>query len=627
VSLMSNEENKNEELKKASQTQGMTSRRMTFGRGTSGEKAKDFKKALGALLRYLRPDRFGLIIVILLSVLTAIGTAVTPFFIVILGGIIERSVYQGTAIPMDEIIRYSFMGGGIIILAVVFRYLRSFVMATITHRTLKRLRQDISQKINRLPLSYFDKQSYGDVLSRITNDVDTIGQSFNQSVTTVISSFVLMIGLIVMMFVSHWSMALVSITVIPVSFFIIIVLVKFSQKYFKRMFKSLGQMNGHIEEIYSGHEVVLAYGAQKEAAKKFEEHNEELFKTSFRGNFFSGLMFPVMNFVANLALVAVSLFGALMFINSGDPYMFGIIVGFMLYVRLFTNTLPELAQVATSVQTAAAASERVFEFLKENELSEEKSTGKNAPVCLSDFKGAVEFKNVSFGYEEGKKVINDFSVKVSPGQKIAIVGPTGAGKTTIVNLLMRFYEVCDGDILIDGVSIKDMTRAQVASLFGMVLQDTWIFDGTFKENIIYAKDGVSEDEVRQAAINAGIDHFIKSQPLGYEMLLDENTSISAGQKQLVTIARVIIENAPMLILDEATSAVDTRTEVLIQEAMDKISKGRTSFIIAHRLSTIKNADIILVMNNGDIVEQGSHEQLMKLDGKYAELYKSQFDRV
>ncbi|MCL2556496.1 MAG: ABC transporter ATP-binding protein/permease [Firmicutes bacterium] len=615
-----NNNSKNEEIR----PQGVGSRRMAFGRGTSGEKPKDFKKALGTLLRYLKPDTFGLILVIFLSVVTAVGTAIVPYFILILGNIIESAIANGNPIPIDQIITNALIAAGVIVAVVIFRYLRSFVMATITHRTLKRLRGDINTKINRLPLKYFDKQSYGDVLSRITNDVDTIGQSFNQSVTTVISSFVLMIGLIVMMFISHWQMAFVSIAVIPVSFLTIIILVKFSQKYFKRMFKSLGQMNGHIEEIYSGHEVVLAYGAQKEAANKFEEHNEELFKTSFRGNFFSGLMFPVMNFVANLALVAVSLFGALMFINSGDYYMFGIIVGFMLYVRLFTNTLPELAQVATSIQTAAAASERVFEFLGEEELISEE--GKDI-ISLSDFKGEVEFKNVSFGYEEGNKVINNFSVKVEPGQKIAIVGPTGAGKTTIVNLLMRFYEINEGDILIDGVSIKDMTRAQVASLFAMVLQDTWIFDGTFKDNIIYAKEGVTDEDVRAAAQNAGIDHFIKSQPLGYDMLLDENTSISAGQKQLVTIARAIIENAPMLILDEATSAVDTRTEVLIQEAMDKISKGRTSFIIAHRLSTIKNTDIILVMNGGDIVEQGSHRQLMELGGRYAELYKSQFERV
>jgi len=626
MSYNNNDNSKNEN----SHHQGAAGRRMTFGRGTAGEKPKNFKKALGTLLRYLRPDILGLIAVIFLSIISAAGTVAAPYFVMILGEIIETAVNNGSAIPMNEIITTAAIAAGVILLVVVFRYLRSFLMATITHKTLQRLRGDINKKINRLPLRYFDKQSYGDVLSRITNDVDTIGQSFNQAVTTVVQSVALMIGLIIIMFISHWQMALVSIGVVPVSFLIIIILVKFSQKYFKKMFKSLGQMNGHIEEIYSGHEVVMAYGAQKGASEKFEELNTELFKAAFRGNFFSGLMFPVMNFVANLALVVVSLFGAILFINSGDSYMFAVIVAFMLYVRLFTNTLPELAQVATSVQTAAAASERVFEFLGEKELAGEEGKGlaiSYTDLILKNFRGEVEFKNVSFAYEEGANVINNFSMLAKPGQKIAIVGPTGAGKTTIVNLLMRFYEIDDGDILIDGVSIKDLTRAQVASLFGMVLQDTWIFDGTFKENIVYAKDGVSENEVKAAAQSAGIDHFIKSQPLGYEMLLDENTSISAGQKQLVTIARVIIENAPMLILDEATSAVDTRTEVLIQEAMDKISHNKTSFIIAHRLSTIKNADIILVMNNGDIVEQGSHNELMSLGGHYSELYKSQFERI
>jgi len=620
MSNHSNENSKNEALRH----QGAAGRRMAFGRGTAGEKPKNFKKALGTLLCYLKPDRFGLIAVIFLSIISAAGTVIAPFFVMILGDIIQTAVHNGNSVPMDQIILTAAIGAAIILGVVLFRYFRSFLMATITHKTLKRLRGDINKKINRLPLRYFDKQSYGDVLSRITNDIDTIGQSFNQAVTTVVQSLALMTGLIIIMFISHWQMALVSIGIVPISFLIIIILVKFSQKYFKRMFKSLGQMNGHIEEIYSGHEVVMAYGAQRDASRKFEELNGELFKASFRGNFFSGLMFPIMNFVANLALVVVSLFGAILFINSGDPYMFAVIVAFILYVRMFTNTLPELAQVATSVQTAAAASERVFEFLNEEELGSEADKD---GIILSEFRGEIEFKNVSFGYDEGTKVINDFSMKAKPGQKIAIVGPTGAGKTTIVNLLMRFYEIDGGDILIDGVSIKDFTRAQIAGLFGMVLQDTWIFDGSFKENIVYAKEGIGDNEVRAAAQSAGIDHFIMTQPLGYEMLLDENTSISAGQKQLVTIARVIIENAPMLILDEATSAVDTRTEVLIQEAMDKISRGKTAFIIAHRLSTIKNADIILVVKNGGIVEQGSHDELMNLGGHYSDLYKSQFERV
>jgi len=599
--------------------------RMGFMRGgPPGGKPKNFKKAVGSLFGYLGKSMPALLLVMFMSVLTAAAAAVVPVFVRILMDVIDDGVrYTGT-VDTGRIFTNSIILVAVIGTTMLISYIRSFIMAGITHKTAKRLRTDINAKINRLPLSYFDVQSYGDVLSRITNDVDTIGQSLNNSINTLLHSTTLVIGLIVMMFITSWSMALIAVTTVPVSFVLIFIIVRYSQKHFKNAFKNLGQMNGHIEEIYSGHEVVLAYGGQESAKEQFEQINDRLYTASFKGNFLSSLMFPMMNFIANLGLIAVGIFGAAMFVGGRMGITPGTIVAFILFVRLFANSLPELAQVASNLQSAAAASERVFEFLGQEELESEAD---KPSVFIKDFKGQVEFKNVEFSYKEGKKVINDFSVSIAPGQKVAIVGPTGAGKTTLVNLLMRFYETCGGDIFIDGVSIKDMTRAQVHSLFGMVLQDTWLFEGTVKENIAYAKANAGEQEIRTAAENAGVDHFIRSQPKGYDMVLNESVSLSAGQKQLITIARAIVENAPMLILDEATSAVDTRTEVLIQAAMDKLTKGRTSFIIAHRLSTIKNADIILVMRGGDIVEQGSHEQLMQAGGFYSELYSSQFERV
>ena len=515
-----------------------------------------------------------------------------------------------------------------IILAIIyltsslFVYIQGLIMAYVGIGYSKRLRQSISIKINKLPLKYFDSHETGDVLSRVTNDVDTIGINMSNTITSLVSQVTMFLGSIVMMFVTNWIMALTAILASIFGFIFSFFLLKKSQKYFVQRQKELGDLNGHIEEIYSGHNVVKVYNGEEQALKEFDEINNRLFDCNRKSQFLSGIMQPIMSFIGNFGYVAVCVVGALLVIN--DMTTFGVIVAFMIYVRLFTNPLSRIAQAMTTMQSVLAAAERVFEFTSEEELSDEsKLKGK---IKKSDARGNIEFKNVSFGYEKGKTIINDFSANVKSGEKIAIVGPTGAGKTTMVNLLMKFYEINSGDIIIDGVSIKDLPRENVHELFCMVLQNTWLFDGSIKDNIKYNSHDVSDETIWEACRIVGIDHFINTLPGGLDSIVGDNDVISSGQKQLITIARGMIEDAPFLILDEATSNVDTRTEELVQKAMDKLMYGRTSFIIAHRLSTIKNADLILVMDEGNIVEQGCHEDLLKKNGFYAKLYNSQFQK-
>lgn len=509
------------------------------------------------------------------------------------------------------------------LVSALFNYIESILMTITANNFARKLRTNISVKINKLPLKYFDTHETGDVLSRVTNDVDTIAQNMNQSLATLVTSLTLFLGSILMMFITNWIMALTAIISSLIGFCLMIVILAKSQKYFTERQVELGNLNGYIEEIYSGHNVVKAYNGDKLANREFDELNQKLYECNRKSQFLSGIMQPIMMFVGNFGYVAVCIVGALLVMN--DVIAFGVIVAFMIYVRLFTNPLSQIAQAMTSLQSTAAASERVFDFLDEVEMTDESNLKKK--LNKNKVKGEIEFKHVKFGYDESRTIIQDFSVKVKPGEKIAIVGPTGAGKTTMVNLLMKFYEINSGEILIDGVSIKDLTRENIHDLFVMVLQDTWVFDGTIRDNIKFNKKGVTDEEIMEACKTVGVDHFIKTLPGGLDAKVGDNDAISGGQKQLLTIARGMIEDAPFLILDEATSNVDTRTEELVQKAMDKLTKGKTSFIIAHRLSTIKNADLILVMKDGNIVEQGTHNALLKKNGFYADLYNSQFDLI
>ena len=508
------------------------------------------------------------------------------------------------------------------LLSAIFGYIQSYSMTTVSNGFAKDLRTRISVKINKLPLKFFDSHEIGDILSRVTNDVDTIAQNLNQSLATLISSVTLFIGSIIMMFTTNWVMAITAILSTLFGFTFMISILKKSQKYFIARQEELGNINGHIEEIYSGHNVVECYNAKGEVTKTFDELNGRLRECNKKSQFLSGLMQPMMGFIGNFGYVMVCIVGALLTMKG--HITFGVIVAFMIYVRLFTNPLSQIAQAMTSLQTTAAASERVFEFLDEKEMTDE--SNKTKVLDKTKVKGDIEFKNVKFGYDDSRLIIKDFSASAHPGEKVAIVGPTGAGKTTMVNLLMKFYEINSGDILIDGVSIRDLTRENIHDLFVMVLQDTWLFDGTIRDNIKFNQENITDEEIWAACKTVGVDHFIKTLPGGLDCVIGENDSISGGQKQLLTIARGMIENAPFLILDEATSNVDTRTEELVQKAMDKLMEGRTSFIIAHRLSTIKNANLILVMNEGNIIEQGTHEELMKKNGFYADLYNSQFKK-
>ncbi len=588
------------------------------------EKPKNFKKSIGKLLLYCKRYWWIMALALALAMAGAILTVMGPDYIKQLTNELTNALgniaqgIPGRDVDLDFIWDIGLFLIIIYVLGAIFNIIEGLIMATVTNKMTKRMRTDIAHKINRLPLKYLDSRSYGDILSRVTNDVDLIGQTLNNSLSTLVGSITLFIGSLIMMFVTNWIMALTAIASTIIGFGLMSVIMSKSQKYFTQQQNSLGAINGHIEEIYSGHNVVKAYNGEKGAKQTFDNINKQLYTSAWKSQFLSGLMMPLMQFIGNFGYVAVCIVGALLAVNGIID--FGVIAAFIIYVRLFTQPLSQIAQAFTNLQSASAGCERVFEFLEEKEMADET----NKTEKIENVKGNVEFKHVRFGYNPDKPVIKDFSASIKAGQKVAIVGPTGAGKTTLVNLLMRFYDVDSGTIEIDGVSTQDMKRENVHELFSMVLQDTWIFNGTVKENIIYDKENVTDEQVVNAAKACGLDHFIRTLPKGYDTVLDENTSISAGQKQLLTITRAMIQNGPMLILDEATSSVDTRTEILIQQAMDKLTEGRTSFVIAHRLSTIKNADLILVMKDGDIIESGTHDELLKQNGFYAELYNSQF---
>ena len=580
------------------------------------EKAKDFKTAIKRILVYSKKFIPALILASVLAIFSAIGRLIGPGK---LGEITDL---------IDPRIHDSFLWGDVVKIAITLliiyavsflsTYVMNIILGRVAFKVSQNLRTDISRKINKLPLSYLDNTPYGDVLSRINNDVDTIGNTLMDSSATFISSIVMLVGSLVMMFVTNWIMALSAVLATILGFLLMVLIINKSQKYFIMQQENLGELNGLIEEDYSGQTVIKSYNAEKETQKKFDEVNNKLRISSWKSQFTSGIMQPLMGFISDFGYVVVCIVGAILVLN--DKIGFGVIVSFMIYVRLFTNPLAQLAQTLSQLQRTAASAERVFGFLDEKELADES----NKPAIKMDLKGNVEFKNVKFGYTKDKEIIHNFSAKINAGEKVALVGPTGAGKTTIVNLLMRFYELNGGDIEIDGVKISDLKREELHNMFSMVLQDTWIFNGTVRENLVYNKKGLTEEDIWSACTACGIDHFIKTLPHGLDTILNDNTTISAGQKQLFTIARAMLQNSPMLILDEATSNVDTRTEELIQVAMDKLMKDRTSFVIAHRLSTIKNANLILVLNNGDIIEQGTHEELLKQNGFYAKLYNSQF---
>ncbi len=579
------------------------------------EKPKDFKGSMGKLIKYSKKFIPIVVVSILLAVLgTALSLAVpqqiskiTDVIEVGLVGAIDFSLLKNLALILLMVLAFSF----------IFSYSQAFIMASVTQNVEKNLRRDMSEKINRLPLKYYDNTTYGDVLSRITNDVDTLGRTMQQSLPQLISGVILLVGSTVLMFTTNWILALVGIFSSIIGFFFVVLIMKKSQKYFRAQQRELGKINGQIEEVFAGHQTVKLYNGENNEKKKFQETNEKLREVGQKAQFISSLMQPIMAFVGNLGYVAVCVVGGALAFSG--VIKFSVIVAFMMYVRMFSQPLSTLAQAFNQLQSTAAASERVFEFLEESEMSVEYDG-----VTLKNIKGNIDFENVKFSYVEGKPIVKGFSANIKAGQKIAIVGPTGAGKTTLVNLLMRFYEVDSGDIKIDGVPVSNLTRSNIHDLFGMVLQDTWLFEGTILDNIVYSKKGVSLETVKSVCKEIGIHHFIKNLKDGYNTVLNAESSLSQGQKQLITIARAMIENAPMIILDEATSSIDTRTEQQIQRAMDKVTKGRTSFIIAHRLSTIKNADVIFVMKGGDILENGSHQELMAKGGFYYELYNSQF---
>ena len=593
------------------------------------EKPKNFKKAMGKLIAFVKPFFVPIIIALVFAVAGTVLNLVGPNILSDLTDLIGASFAYIPAqgidavfpVDFDEVFRLCMTLVGIYGAGLICSYVQGLIMATVTQKNSKNLRTAISEKINRLPLKYYDSNSIGDVLSRVTNDVDTIGQTLNQSVATFVTAIVLLLGSIVMMFITNWIMAFTAIAASLIGFAFTFLIMGRSQKYFARQQAYLGEINGHIEETYAGHNVVKAYNAEHNVKRVFNDINYRLYTSAWKSQFLSGLMMPLMAFIGNFGYVAVCVVGAVL-VAEGH-IAFGVVIAFTLYVRLFTSPLQQLSQAFTSMQSAAAASERVFEFLDETELSDE--SGKTRFLSPKDVKGDVAFENVRFGYDPGRIIIHDFSAQAKAGQKIAIVGPTGAGKTTMVNLLMRFYELDGGCIKIDGIPTNELTRANVHDLFCMVLQDTWLFEGTIRENVVYSKENVTDEEVVRACKAVGLHHFVMTLPKGYDTVLDDKANLSAGQKQLVTIARAMIENAPMLILDEATSSVDTRTEELIQRAMDKLTEGRTSFIIAHRLSTIRNADLILVMKDGDIIEKGNHEELFAKKGFYADLYNSQFE--
>ena len=600
-----------------------------MGRGGAVEKPQDFGKVMGKLVRFCRKYVPAIIIALVLGAAGTICQIIGPDKLKDMTNEITKglpAVVHGkpvlNSIDMGAVARIGWLLVVLYVGYALLSYIQSWMMATVTQRAAQELRESISKKINKLPLSYFDKVSYGDVLSRITNDVDAIGQTLGQSLGSLITSATLFVGALVMMFYDNWIMALCAIGSSIIGLIIMMVIMKASQKYFTRQQVALGDVNGHVEEMYAGHTIVKAYNGEADSIRRFERYNADLYDSGWKSQFLSGLMMPLMNFVGNFGYVVVCVVGAALAMDG--QIEFGVIVAFMMYIRLFTQPLSQFAQAFQNLQRCAAASERVFGFLEESEMADE--SGKQALLGAQghEVHGDVEFSHVRFEYEAGKPIINDFSASVSSGQKVAIVGPTGAGKTTMVNLLMRFCEIAGGSIAIDGVDTKSVPRWNVHDQFSMVLQDTWIFNGTVRENIAYSKPGVTDERIISACKAVGLHHYIMSLPNGYDTVLDENSSLSAGQKQLLTIARAMVQDAPILILDEATSSVDTRTEELIQKAMDALTVDRTSFVIAHRLSTIRDADMILVMNHGDVIERGTHEELLAAGGFYADLYNSQF---
>ena len=643
------------------------------GMGT-GEKAKDFKGTVKKLIKYLSDFRWQMLMVLVFAIGSTIFAIASPK---ILGGAtnqivddyvnmkayeaITSKLPKGVSLPagttgadvlnrlpnkseiekqipssqlesikkldlshrpefhFDTIWRIIILLVGMYVLSAIFRYIQTWIMTQVTQTVTFRMRQQLSEKINRLPLSYFDKQTYGEVLSRITNDVDTISQTLNQSLSQILTSTVTVLGILVMMFSISWQMSLVALLVLPLAGGVITLIAKSSQKQFLRQQTQLGELNGHIEEMYGGHQVMRVFNGQKKSIAKFSKINNRLQESAWKAQFFSGLIHPIINFISNIGYVAMTILGGWLAING--RLKIGDIQAFIQYVDQFNQPLVQVANIANILQSTAAAAERVFEFLDEPEEAVES----NNLVKLPNVKGEVEFDNVVFGYKPDQTIIKGLSAHIKPGQRVAIVGPTGAGKTTLVNLLMRFYEINSGSIKIDGVDIRRMKRSDVRQMFGMVLQDTWLFNGTIRQNLMYGNPKATEEEMIKTAKEAHVDHFVRSLPGGYDMVLgEEAANISQGEKQLLTIARAMLEKAPMLILDEATSSVDTRTEVLIQKAMEKLMQGKTSFVIAHRLSTIRDADLILVVKDGNIIEQGNHETLLKQNGFYAELYNSQF---
>lgn len=592
----------------------------------AGEKAKDFKGTMKKLLSYMSAYKTGIIAVMIFAVGSTIFTIVGPKILgeattEIFNGLVSK-VSGGSGIHFDKIAKILLFLLGLYGLSAIFSFIQGFIMTGVSQKLTYKLRKEISEKINRMPMNYFDTKTHGEVLSRVTNDVDTLSQSLNQSATQIITSFTTIIGILIMMFRISPLMTVVALLILPVSMLLISTIVKRSQKHFKNQQEYLGHVNGQVEEVYAGHSIVRAFNKEEDVIREFNATNEILYQSAWKSQFFSGMMMPIMSFVGNLGYVAVAILGG--YLTIKDAIEVGDIQSFIQYVRSFTQPITQVAQVANMLQSTAAASERVFEFLEE---AEEDQFAEH-PVSVEGLKGNVEFKHVHFGYNEDRTIINDFSAKVKEGQKIAIVGPTGAGKTTMIKLLMRFYDVNSGEILIDGHNLKDFNRSELRQMFGMVLQDTWLFHGSIKDNIRYGKLDATDEEVVEAAKAAYVHRFVQTLPDGYDMELNEEASnVSQGQKQLLTIARAILADPKILILDEATSSVDTRTEIRIQKAMDNLMKGRTSFVIAHRLSTIRDADLILVMKDGDIVEQGNHEELLAKGGFYANLYNSQFEQT
>ena len=602
------------------------------GRGARGirgavEKPKDFKGTMRKLIKYLRPYHLSIILVLIFAIASTICTLFIPK---ILGNITNQIVagigatkdfdfFQGNGVDFSAILHLIEILIGIFLINALLHYFQVWITVGVTQKVAFNLRKNISQKINRLPLRYFDEESHGDILSRVTNDVDTVSQNFNQALAQLVTAITTICGVFVMMVIISWQLTLVAVIILPLGFFLASLIIKKSQKYFFNQQLFLGKINGHVEEMFSGHTIVKAFNGEEKSISIFRKINDSLYDNAWKSHFFSGLLHPIMNFIENSGFVAVSVLGGWLAIQG--KMSIGGIQAFIQYMNQFNRPIIQTANIANVFQSTAAAAERVFEFLE----AEDETPDIANPVILKEVKGAVEFVHVFFGYTPERLIIKDFNASIKPGQKVAIVGPTGAGKTTIVNLLMRFYDVTSGAIKIDGVDTRQMRRSDVRKLFGMVLQDTWLFNGTIKENIAYGKTDVSEEEIIKAAQAAYADHFIRTLPEGYNMAISEEAdNISQGEKQLLTIARAMLVNPPILILDEATSSVDTRTEAIIQAAMDKMMKGRTSFIIAHRLSTIRNADLILAIRDGSIVEQGTHEELISRNGFYASLYNSQF---